>query len=296
MNWDTFLRHSGIDLIVPGQIPREVEIVQYGSSDAVPNPGELLLLDVAVGETGSSTKELRFFIDPKAKKSEELFGISLTAEEVIAIMRSQAELLSFNEIVQNLPFADVSIEEVVRQIQRWREIQKFQVVKTRERVFTTEEVSEIGKLTLNEVVNESGMIFGGAIIYWIWGAFLATSYPQVGGVMPRKQFTDVLGAFIAGVQTGGKKAYVIPTGEIEILTKSQWEVFEEATSSKGRKTRQWLLAPPAIADLLRRSEHWLWINSRLKKQEYCPICYDPDSEEQFYLWKPQLRRFEVANL
>jgi len=290
--WREFLRHSLIEIVAESKSIGDV--VVYGTSDDLLNPGEVLLTALVAEHLGASPA---FFHYPKGsgwlEKEIELFEpykpLPLNPQQAI-------EACGFDGMpvfqLQEMPSASlrsVSLKHICELILARRYKTNFRVLtlSSSERVsFGTVRCQSFLGLTLHEALGDPEIKLGGAIIYFIYGAYLAETGKV--GVVPRKQFGDVLGAFLAGAEYVGSRAKIFPAGEIEILTQNQWKAVEKAT---GVGKNEWRKAPAWVVRRLLAHPALMGVRLRLLAGEYCPVNYDPE-RDSFSLWEPQLVRYE----
>jgi len=278
MNWNEFLGDRQVEVVKSASRG----LVVYGTSDDLINPSEVLLTQMAANHLGG--KPL-FFYYPKGEEwyraEKQLFApydpAPRNPEEAIQACGLEMPVRALSWMIQEVGLADFALGRAVEIIRPHRN-REFRALSTTEGSCPAAPWLDF---TLGDLISHCQLKLGGAVIYFIYGAFLSRT--GFVGVVPRKQFGDVLGAFIAGVEYAGSKAKIFPTGEFELATQIQWKGFE--------RTKGWCKAPPWVAVRLWKHPAWMGVRLRLLGGEYCPVCYDY-KQDSFSLWKPQLFRFE----
>lgn len=183
--------------------------------------------------------------------------------------------------------ANLKLKEIVEVIRKHRDNKSFVVVNQFEnkkirKVYCSSKDNlwkrKYKDITLKELLKNTNVKIGGTLIYFLYGAYLSKR-SNIVGILPKKIKDDVLRAFYAGEKFVGKKAKIVETGEFDVMTKIQWQMFME--DRKWRKAPSWV-----IRELVKDDNFCEKIKDLLlEKKEYTPVAYDV-YYRMFFLWNP----------
>ncbi len=260
--------------------------VVYGTGSHLIDFAEMLIPRIITkGIDGSHTSVFFFYPKGKAwmKEEEKLFEPYEVNGEATPrnVFKKDNEMAFMSLQGMSQEVDKIVLEDAADAIRKNRTIKSFIAVSVagEKPVFVSgrdKKWKEWSQKTIQDILMNENVKLGGSFIYFLYGLYLARNSSENIGILPEKTKNDVAGSFWAGTTFFGGNAFVLPVGDLKIMTEKQWQMWAE--DGKERKI------PKRVADRFIESPIVDETREKIIEKKHCCINYNEEKDKFSFIW------------